>query len=237
MRTRIISTSIWDEDSVFTLNIDTKLLYLILLTNPYIGQSRFYKINDRQLSTFSGLNIEQVKKCKADLEISKMAYFKDSYVCITGYGFVECFYKGEKNEKAKLNELSQIPSNILGYFKDKLDTLSIPYEYPIDTTINHKSGIINNKLEIINNKFEDFWKEYPKKELKKKAMDIWVSKKLDSSLKEILEFIALAKNTDRWKKGFIKAPPVFLRGECWNDDLSAYNDKYNSRNKSVTIIN
>lgn len=154
MKTRIISTEIWDDDNVFRLNIDTKLLYLILLTNPYIGQSRFYKINDRQLSTFSGLNIEQIQKCKKDLEDANMVFFKDNYVCITGYGFIECFYKGERNEKAKQKELNLIPKDIFSYFKDKLDTLSIPYQYPIDTTINNKSEIINNKSEIINVNFQ-----------------------------------------------------------------------------------
>lgn len=72
--------------------------------------------------------------------------------------------------------------------------------------------------------FSKFWNLYPKKELKKKSKEIWERKKLDSSLKEISEFIELAKGTDRWQKGFIKQPPVFLSGECWNDDLMAYND-------------
>lgn len=149
MKTRIISTEIWDEDKVFILNIDTKLLYLILLTNPYIGQSRFYKISDRQLSTFSGLTVEQLQKCKKDLEDSKMAFFKSNYVCITGYGFVECFYKGEKNEKAKIKERNNIPSDTLRYFEGVLDSLSIPYGYSIDTPINTKSGIINKEQETI----------------------------------------------------------------------------------------
>jgi hypothetical protein len=125
MKTRIISTEIWDEDTVFRLNIDTKLLYLILLTNPYIGQSRFYKISDRQLSTFSGLNIEQIQKCKKDLEDANMVFFKDNYVCITGYGFIECFYKGAKNEKAKAKEIASIPSDIYNFFYKKLETLGI----------------------------------------------------------------------------------------------------------------
>lgn len=149
MKTRVISTSIWDEDEVFTLNIDTKLLYLVLLTNPYVGQTRFYKISDRQLSTFTGLNIEQLQKCKKDLENSRMAFFKDSWVCITGYGFVECFYKGKRNEVAKVKEIKLIPSEVLGYFNEILDTLSIPYQYPTDTTINNKSKIINNKSKIV----------------------------------------------------------------------------------------
>lgn len=145
MKTRVISTEIWDEDAVFSLNIDTKLLYLILLTNPYVGQTRFYKISDRQLSTFSGLNVEQIQKCKKDLSESGMAHFKDGWVCVTGYGFIECFYKGEKNEKAKEKEMEKIPHNILEYFNGV-----IGYQYPIDTTINHKSEILNHKSGIIN---------------------------------------------------------------------------------------
>ena len=73
--------------------------------------------------------------------------------------------------------------------------------------------------------FNQFWEEYPKKELKKKTLEIWKRKKFDTQLKVILDFIGKAKNTDRWQKGYIKQPPAFLNGECWNDDLNSYNDK------------
>ncbi len=72
--------------------------------------------------------------------------------------------------------------------------------------------------------FEEFWKAYPRKELKKRTFEIWKTKKLEARLPDILSFIAKAKDTDRWKKGFVKQPPAFLNGECWNDDLAAYND-------------
>lgn len=145
MKTRVISTEIWDSDEVYSLNIDTKLLYLIILTNPYIGQSRYYKINDRQLSTFSGLNVDQLKKCKKDLEEANMVFFKDNYVCVTGTGYIESFYKGAKNAVARKKEIISIPQEVLGYFNGKLDTLSIPYGYSSDTTINNKSYILNTK--------------------------------------------------------------------------------------------
>jgi hypothetical protein len=91
-------------------------------------------------------------------------------------------------------------------------------------------------MSVVTDHFDSFWIEYPKKELKKKTKEIWLRKKLDSKLEEILEFIEKAKGTDRWKKGFIKQPPAFLNGECWNDDISSYNNKYNSRAKSFAII-
>ena len=84
--------------------------------------------------------------------------------------------------------------------------------------------------------FNQFWEIYPKKELKKKTLEIWHRKKLDSSLEVILNFITKAKNTDRWKKGFIKQPSTFLNGECWNDDLESYNDK-NQINRPKSLQN
>jgi len=101
---------------------------------------------------------------------------------------------------------------------------------------NHNTKLEDTKSPI-GDAFALFWSAYPKKELKKKAEDKWKSKKLDSKIQEILDFIERAKQTDRWKKGFIKAPPVFLGNECWNDDLESYKDKFNSRSKSVAVIN
>lgn len=77
--------------------------------------------------------------------------------------------------------------------------------------------------------FNQFYNSYPKKELKKKTKEIWLRK--NPPIKEILDFIEKAKLTDRWLKGYIKSPPAFLNGECWNDDLSAYKDKNNANNK------
>ena len=78
-------------------------------------------------------------------------------------------------------------------------------------------------MSAIADAFTQFWDKYPKKELKKKSKDIWERKK--PPLKEIIEFIEKAKKTDRWQKGYIKSPPAFLNGECWTDDLAAYNDQ------------
>lgn len=73
--------------------------------------------------------------------------------------------------------------------------------------------------------FDRFYEKYPKKELKKKAKEIWKRKKLDTYLENILLFVENAQKTDRWLKGYVKSPPAFLNGECWNDNLESYNDK------------
>lgn len=93
--------------------------------------------------------------------------------------------------------------------KDRLDTMSA----------------IADASEPINDSFSIFWNAYPKKELKKKAQEIWNRRKLGIYLQEILSFIEKAKQTDRWKKGYIKQPTVFLNNDAWTDDISGFNDK------------
>jgi hypothetical protein len=82
----------------------------------------------------------------------------------------------------------------------------------------------NSKKEMSTSMFEDFWKQYPKKTSKKLSFDLWKKYKLDSEINNILSFIEKAKETDRWKKGFVKNPETFIRQETWKDDINAYND-------------
>lgn len=100
-----------------------------------------------------------------------------------------------------------------------------------------ENRIDKNREEKDTSVFSLFWNKYPKKELKKKTQEIWKRKKLDSQLKEILAFIEKASATDRWKRGFIKQPPAFLNGECWNDDLKEYNDRVGSKREVLEAFN
>lgn len=95
----------------------------------------------------------------------------------------------------------------------------------LDTIHNNTSiSILSDKSDpaVLIDGFDKFWEAYPKKEKKKGAESIWKQKKLASKLPEILEFISKAKNTMRWKQGYIKQPTTFLNGECWNDELASY---------------
>ncbi len=142
METRILRTDFWDDDKIVSLNLDTKLLYLCLLTNRYIGQLRIFRMSGRTMSFVSGLSIDQLVKCKSDLQSSELAFFKNDYVCITGSAYVESTYSGGKNAIAKQKKINEIPQDVLDHFNTILDTLSIPYRYTIDRDLNLN---LNNK--------------------------------------------------------------------------------------------
>lgn len=84
--------------------------------------------------------------------------------------------------------------------------------------------IHNTTSALADDTFASFWSAFPKKENKKKSLDIWKRKKLGVFLPQILAFIEKAKETDRWRGGFIPHPTTFLNSERWNDDLSGYSD-------------
>lgn len=116
---------------------------------------------------------------------------------------------------------ANVPQTALRIGKDRIGKVS--------KDMSEKSDVEVERFES----FDYFWELYPKKELKKKSREIWVRKNLESKKEMIMDFVVSAKSTDRWKKGYVKQPPTFLNGECWNDDLSSYNDKKNINKVAV----
>lgn len=152
MKTRIIHTKIWRDGYFSELNRTEKLLFIYLITNPYIGLSGIYELPDKYIKIELGLSQKELDKTKAKFEKDKKFKFYKSYVIVINVNRYQAFI-GEKNERAKEKELELLPTEVL-------DTLSIPYRYPIDSPSNKKS-IINNKKLISNNK---------KLEIKKKKL-------------------------------------------------------------------
>jgi len=138
MKTRIIHTKIWEDDWFYLISNPARLLFLYLLTNVRINLIGCYEIPDRIILSDTKFSHEELEMAKKELK--PKAVFANGWVYIPKsrlYGG----YKGEKNDNACIKEYNAIPKPIR-------DTLSIPYPYPSDTTINHKSEIINQKPEI-----------------------------------------------------------------------------------------
>lgn len=110
------------------------------------------------------------------------------------------------------------------------DTVSPTDDTVVSPTDDQKKKLLKKKIkeEIQNIVFDRFWFAYPKKESKIKAREKWEKKNLDLQIQNILNFIEKAKETDRWRKKYIKDPTTFLHNECWNDDLEGYNDRKNN---------
>jgi len=145
MKARIIHTKIWTDYWFKKLNRSSKIVFLYLLSNQFIGLSGIYEITNEQICFDVGITSTELEEAKKHL--SKKISFHENWVKIFNYEKYQT-YKGSKNEVAKEKERNLVPSVIR-------DTLSIPYRYPIDSTSNQKSVISNKKLVISNKKPED----------------------------------------------------------------------------------
>lgn len=71
-------------------------------------------------------------------------------------------------------------------------------------------------------RFEDFWKLYPAKVAKVKAVAVWKRKGLDAHADAIVADVTRrlqpATRDKRWAEGYIPHPTTYLNGERWNDE-------------------
>jgi len=140
MKTRIIHTKFWSDGYINSLNRLEKLAFIYLITNDQIGLSGIYELPDNKALFETGLNQVEWESVKTKFQADGKFGFCNGWVKIINVDKYQQF-SGEKNEIAKKREISIVS-------KDILDTLSIPYRYPIDTP-NNKKSIISNKKSII----------------------------------------------------------------------------------------
>ncbi len=115
MKTALIKSTLWNDDSFYELNIDTKLLYLLILSSPERGVSHIYKTNDRLLSAQSGLTIDQIRICKTQLQDRGLILFKDGYICLSQGSYIAP-KKGRFTDQAIQRELQSIPEDVVIFF-------------------------------------------------------------------------------------------------------------------------
>ena len=70
--------------------------------------------------------------------------------------------------------------------------------------------------------FDSFWELYPSKKAKKKCMEIWKRRKLDSIAPLILDNLRKqVDGDDTWKRGFVPNPSTYLNQDRWEDEISS----------------
>lgn len=88
---------------------------------------------------------------------------------------------------------------------------------------NHTLSVLNNGHEC----FDQFWKRYPRKEGKKRALEVWMRKKLESREKAtpiIVDVVKRTRDHKPWIDGFVPHASTYLNGERWEDDISPKNE-------------
>lgn len=70
-------------------------------------------------------------------------------------------------------------------------------------------------------RFDEFWDCYPKKVEKKKAKQLWKSRKLDDLADYIIpDVVNRTKNDGKWLDGYVPNPTTYIRGDRWEDEIT-----------------
>jgi len=152
MKTAILKTNLWDDDTFYELNIDTKLLYLLLSSSPERGVSDVYAVSDRILSARSGLTETQLRICKVQLEEKGLVSFSGKYIHLKGSSYV-LPKKGRFTDDALIREYEELPEEIIEKFNS-----SLIVEHYNNTIHNNKDNNNNNNIDKDNSGYSSFIK-------------------------------------------------------------------------------
>jgi hypothetical protein len=82
--------------------------------------------------------------------------------------------------------------------------------------------------------FESFWNLYPTKKAKKKCLEIWKRRKLDSLATEILKNLSnQIENDEQWKRGYIPNPSTYLNQDRWTDELTISKQTFEMKERII----
>lgn len=151
MKTRIVYPQLWLDRNFKKCGLEAKVLFSFLINNPFLGLSRYSRIDDDQILFSTGLKPLQLEKAKQELQELKWCYFYNGEWIYHNHDCAYMEFTGNsKVEKAREKELIDVPSNV----KEVINGLITGCK----PNINHKSEIINQKPET-------------KKEIKNKEKD------------------------------------------------------------------
>ena len=135
---RFVRTKFWTDPFIIELNRDGKLLFLYLLTNQFTNIAGIYEITIKQIAYDIDIKKDEIIKLLKLFQKENKLYYINSYIIIRN--FQKNQNLGSKIQKAVDDIIADLPDSI----KDYINTLSIPYQYPID----NMNMNMNNEIEI-----------------------------------------------------------------------------------------
>jgi hypothetical protein len=146
MKTRIIRTDIYKDETMLSLTPDARFIVVYLYTNSHIGLLDLYKIPVQLIQLETGYDISTIKLVlDKSQELKIIQHHKHLWVKLLRKDFGALVYSGESNEIAIQKYLSEIPPEVSIFFG---------LDGSVDTSVQstYKSEIRNKKSKIRNQK-------------------------------------------------------------------------------------
>lgn len=134
MAYRYFITDFWNDPYIETLSIKETYLYIYFFTSPLTNSCGLYQISKKRISFDTRLSIKDVSSGIRKMGNDKKVFYKDDILWVTN------FLRHQANKSPKVlvkiaKDLAQVGKHpFVDSLLKKYNTLSIPYQYPIDTT-------------------------------------------------------------------------------------------------------
>lgn len=123
---RYISTSLWDDAWIQTLDPSEKLLYLYFLTNPLTNIAGVYKTTMRRISYDTGFNTDTIGHIIGKFEkAGKAYYFQGEWIILPSWPKHQKWEIKPTIKKGIDSVLKEIPENVIEYLQ------KVKYQYSI----------------------------------------------------------------------------------------------------------
>lgn len=166
MKTAIFNTDFWEDDKIFSLNTDTRQLYLCLITNPKRNVTPSFKCSERLLTAYTGYTKETIELCKRQLQEKELVFFIRDYVILGK----SCYVQPTKGKLSRVlfdKNMAELPNDIRDFVQElHLSGSCEPQEYNNKDKDNNKdntndSDITTTDAEQIRDVIEAFAKFNP----------------------------------------------------------------------------
>lgn len=117
MKTTIIRTDVWKDDELFKLHLDSKYLYLYILSSPERGNFYLFPWSKRLASTYTGITENQIETALTELIEAGFVQVYGGYIAIIKEHF--SVTRNRYSEQAEEEMLSSLPEDVYAYFIDK----------------------------------------------------------------------------------------------------------------------
>lgn len=239
---RQIYTTFWTDAKVADdFTPEDKYFYLYLLTNAHTNLSGCYEISKKQISVDTGYTIDVVTRLLDRMQnVHEIAAYSDSTKEVLLYNWHKYNWsKSDKVLKGVANEYERIKNpefrqeiyNLLADYGYKTDTLSIPYAYPMHTSVtvtvsNTVTDTVSDTVSDteVETSFDKFWKAYPKKVGKKEAKKAFDRAKKTTDVDTMIQAVIAQKGSSQWARDngrYIPNPATWLNQGRWDDELQA----------------
>jgi len=125
---RYINTKFWTDSYISDLDPTQKYLFLYFLTNPLTNIAGIYEISLKQISFDTGIKMKAVNNILKKFKKDKKITYIDSWIIIANFPKHQEYNRSPLIKTGIETILDKIPQSI----RYRLNTLSIPYTYPLN---------------------------------------------------------------------------------------------------------